>query len=98
MTIDALWPSGPRNVFLGGSVSTRIDWPDSTAGIGAVTPRRAASLAQPASDGAVFSVDEKRAIQALDRLDPVSPLSPGRAECHGFQYCPSRHSLALRRP
>jgi hypothetical protein len=47
MTIDALSPSGPRNVFLGGSVSARIDWPDSTAGIGAVTPRRAASLAQP---------------------------------------------------
>src|SRR5438552_7549716 len=29
------------------------------------------------------SVDEKTAIQALDRLDPVLPLSPGRAERHG---------------
>jgi DDE superfamily endonuclease len=34
----------------------------------------------------VFSVDEKTAIQALDRLDPVLPLSPGRAERHGFEY------------
>jgi transposase len=31
-------------------------------------------------------VDEKTAIQALDRLDPVLPLSPGRAERHGFEY------------
>src|SRR5262245_11262821 len=35
---------------------------------------------------AVFAVDEKTAIQALDRLDPVLPLSPGRAERHGFEY------------
>jgi hypothetical protein len=27
-------------------------------------------------------VDEKTAIQALDRKDPVLPLSPGRAERH----------------
>jgi hypothetical protein len=33
---------------------------------------------------AVICVDEKTAIQALDRLDPVLPLSPGRAERHGF--------------
>jgi hypothetical protein len=31
----------------------------------------------------VFCVDEKTAIQDLDRLDPVLPLSPGRAEPHG---------------
>jgi hypothetical protein len=31
-------------------------------------------------------VDEKTAIQALDRLDPVLPLSSGRAERHGFEY------------
>lgn len=31
-------------------------------------------------------MDEKSAIQALDRLDPVLPLSPGRAERHGFEY------------
>jgi hypothetical protein len=34
----------------------------------------------------VFCVEEKTAIQALDRLDPVLPLSPGRAERHGFEY------------
>ena len=28
----------------------------------------------------------KTAIQALERLDPVLPLSPGRAERHGFEY------------
>ncbi len=31
-------------------------------------------------------MDEKTAIQALDRLDPVLPMSPGRAERHGFEY------------
>jgi transposase len=40
----------------------------------------------PPEHGAVFSLDEKSAIQALDRLDPVLPLSPGRAERHGFEY------------
>jgi hypothetical protein len=34
----------------------------------------------------LFCVDEKSAIQALDRRDPVLPLSPGRAERHGFEY------------
>jgi len=34
----------------------------------------------------VFCVDEKTAIHALDREDPVSPLSLGRAERHGFEY------------
>ena len=34
----------------------------------------------------LFSVDEKTAIQALDRLDPVLPLTPGRAERHVFEY------------
>ena len=34
----------------------------------------------------VFCIDENTAIQALDRLDPVLPLSPGRAEPHGFEY------------
>jgi transposase len=40
----------------------------------------------PPQQAAVFCVDEKTAIQALDRLDPVLPLSPGRAEKHGFEY------------
>jgi transposase len=34
----------------------------------------------------VFCVDEKTAIQALDRRNPILPLSPGRAERHGFEY------------
>src|SRR5713101_2821477 len=41
---------------------------------------------QPPAHAAVFCVDEKTAIQALDRRDPVLPLSPGRAERHGFEY------------
>jgi transposase len=40
----------------------------------------------PPAHAAVFCVDEKTAIQALDRLDPVLPLSPGRLERHGFEY------------
>src|SRR5258708_16341531 len=38
---------------------------------------------KPPLNAAVFCVDEKSAIQALDRLDPVLP---GRAERHGFEY------------
>ena len=52
--------------------------------------RKAADIialyAHPPQHAAVFCVDEKTAIQALDRLDPVLPLSPGRAERHGFEY------------
>lgn len=40
----------------------------------------------PPQHAAVFCVDEKTAIQALDRKDPLLPLSPGRAERHGFEY------------
>lgn len=40
----------------------------------------------PPQHAAVFCVDEKSAIQALDRRDRVLPLSPGRAERHGFEY------------
>jgi transposase len=40
----------------------------------------------PPKHAAVFCVDEKTHIQALDRLDPVLPLSPGRIERHGFEY------------
>src|SRR5246500_1309199 len=39
----------------------------------------------PPAHAAVFCVDEKTHIQALDRKDPVLPLSPGRAERHGFE-------------
>ncbi len=41
---------------------------------------------KPPQHAAVFCVDEKTAIQALDRRDPILPLSPGRAERHGFEY------------
>jgi len=40
----------------------------------------------PPQHAVVFCVDEKTSIQALDRKDPVLPLSPGRAERHGFEY------------
>lgn len=45
----------------------------------------------PPQHAAVFCVDEKTAIQALDRLDRRLPLSPGRAERHGFEYY--RHGI-----
>ena len=35
---------------------------------------------------AVFCVDEKTHIQALDRKSLVLPPSAGRAERHGFEY------------
>lgn len=40
----------------------------------------------PPQHAAIFCVDEKTAIQALDRTLPVLPLSAGRAERHGFEY------------
>ena len=40
----------------------------------------------PPTHAAVFCVDEKTAIQALDRKDRMLPLSPGRAQSHGFEY------------
>src|SRR6516164_6852716 len=50
--------------------------------------RKAADLIalylSPPQHAAVFCVDEKSAIQALDRPDPVLPMSPGRIERHGF--------------
>src|SRR5467141_2096497 len=49
---------------------------------------------KPPQHAAVFCVDEKTAIQALDRLDPVLPLSLGRLERHGFEYY--RHGTLSR--
>jgi transposase len=40
----------------------------------------------PPEHAVVLCVDEKTAIQALDRREPILPLSPGRAERHGFEY------------
>ena len=48
----------------------------------------------PPQQAAVFWVDEKTAIQALDRLDPVLPLSPGRPERRGFE-CRRNGTLSL---
>jgi hypothetical protein len=48
----------------------------------------------PPQHAAVFSIDEKTAIQALDRTVPALPLSPGRAERHGFEYI-RRGTLSL---
>ena len=45
----------------------------------------------PPENAIVLCVDEKTTIQALDRRDPVLPLSPGRAERHGFEYV--RHGM-----
>ncbi len=44
------------------------------------------ALYLPPQHAAVFCLDEKTAIQALDRVDPRLPLSSGRAERHGFEY------------
>ena len=48
----------------------------------------------PPQHAAVFCVDEKSAIQALDRKDPILPLSPGRAERHSFE-CRRHGTLSL---
>lgn len=48
----------------------------------------------PPQHAIVFSLDEKTAIQALDRRDPVLPISPGRAKRHGFEYI-RRGTLSL---
>ena len=47
----------------------------------------------PPQHAVVFCVDEKTAIQALDRLDPVLPLSLGRAERQAS--LPTRDAAAL---
>jgi len=41
---------------------------------------------QPPQGAAVFCVDEKSAIQALDRVQPLLPLRAGAAERRGFEY------------
>jgi hypothetical protein len=51
----------------------------------------------PPQHAAVFCVEEKTAIQALDRLDPVLPFSPGRAERHGFEYYRHEPCRCMRR-
>lgn len=41
---------------------------------------------QPPEKAAVFCIDEKTAIQALDRIQPALPLRPGRPERHTVEY------------
>ena len=40
----------------------------------------------PPQHAAVFCVDGTTSIQAMDRLEPVLPLWPGRAEHRGFEH------------
>ncbi len=61
---------------------TRSTVPDFRAEVGDVIGLHL----HPPHHAAVFCLDEKTAIQALDRLDPLPPVSPGRAERHGFKY------------
>jgi transposase len=69
-----------------------ISRPSTLAELPAVAARRFGDRIALLADGipfahaAVFCVDEKTAIQALDRKDPVLPLSPERAERHGFDH------------
>lgn len=41
---------------------------------------------QPPQEAAVFCLDEKSAIQALDRVQPLLPLRAGAPERRGFEY------------
>jgi transposase len=50
----------------------------------------------PPQHAAVFCVDEKTAIQALDRLDPVLPLAPSRAERHGLNIIATARYRCMR--
>ncbi len=40
----------------------------------------------PPQRTAMICVGEKAAIQALDRQDPLAPLSPRSSERYGFEY------------
>lgn len=51
----------------------------------------------PPQHAAIFCVDEQTAIQALDRLDPVLPLSPGRAENMALSTSATARSPCMRR-
>src|SRR6202035_154198 len=51
---------------------------------------------KPPQHAAVVCVDEKTAIQALDQLDPVLPLSPGRLAPR-LRILSPRHPFAVRR-
>ena len=44
-----------------------------------------AQYPNPPMHAAIFRIDEKTAIQALDRKNRMLPLAPGCAESHGFE-------------
>src|SRR5688572_30115246 len=83
-SITIWWPR-PGN----GRACSRIDSSDTCSPTIRTSRRKRPTSGlylNPPDHAVVFAVDEKTAIQALDRLDPVLPLSPGRAERHGFAY------------
>ena len=103
----------PTMSAAGISGSRRLVWPGCGPGTRGGAPRSATTRAlearvlaktrQKPPDGGTHwtprksAVDEKTAIQALDRLDPVQPLSQGPAERHGFES--HRHgTLSLNGP
>src|SRR5829696_6939829 len=49
----------------------------------------------PPKRAVVVAVDEKTASQALARLDPLLPLSPGRAEPAWVRVLPPRHLVSV---
>ena len=51
----------------------------------------------PPQHAAVFCVDEKTAIQALDRKDPVLPLVAGAGRAPWLRILPPRHALPVCR-
>ena len=67
-------------------IDSGATWPVQTRSLKRRQPTSLDFTSGQPLNAAVFWVDEKSAIQALDRLDPVLPLSPGRAERHGFEY------------
>jgi hypothetical protein len=74
---------------------TRINGSSSATILNSTAKPRTSSASICARRSTPPCLDEKTAIQALDRLDPVLPLSPGRAERHGFDLLPPRHALLI---
>jgi hypothetical protein len=81
MTVARIWVKhGLKPHRLEGSIDSND--PDCETKVADIIGR----YLNPSAPAAVCCVDEKTAMQALDRKDPVLPLSPGRAERHGFEY------------
>ena len=77
-------------VFGGKPTSSRIGWsatwPPTTPTSSAKPPTSSVSTSIRRAMPPCFAWMRRTAIQALDRRDRVLPLSPGRAERHGFEY------------